>query len=72
MGRVSARLDRYRGRLAALFLWKNEVLMAACFYTEAIFLNLNNTLGEIAQLKTTLLDAHAKLESLVQRLQAES
>ena len=30
---------------------------------------INDTLGEIAQLKTTLLDAHAKLESLEQRLQ---
>lgn len=33
---------------------------------------INDTLGEIAQLKTTLLDAHAKLESLELRLQAES
>ena len=33
---------------------------------------INDTLGEIAQLKTTLLDAHAKLESLEQRLHAES
>ena len=32
---------------------------------------INDTLGEIAQLKSTLLDAHAKLESLEQRLQAE-
>jgi len=30
---------------------------------------INDTLGEITQLKTTLLDAHAKLESLEQRLQ---
>ncbi len=30
---------------------------------------INDTLGEIAQLKATLLDAHAKLESLEQRLQ---
>ncbi len=33
---------------------------------------INDTLGEIAQLKTTLLDAYDKLESLEQRLQAES
>jgi transcriptional regulator with XRE-family HTH domain len=32
---------------------------------------INDTLGEIAQLKATLLDAHAKLEGLEQRLQAE-
>ena len=30
---------------------------------------INDTLGEIAQLKATLLDAHDKLESLEQRLQ---
>jgi len=33
---------------------------------------INDTLGEIAQLKTTLLDAYDKLESLEQRLQAEN
>ncbi len=32
---------------------------------------INDTLGEIAQLKATLLDAYDKLESLEQRLQAE-
>jgi transcriptional regulator with XRE-family HTH domain len=32
---------------------------------------INDTLGEIAQLKATLLDAHAKLEGLELRLQAE-
>ncbi len=30
---------------------------------------INDTLGEIAQLKATLMDAHDKLESLEQRLQ---
>jgi transcriptional regulator with XRE-family HTH domain len=33
---------------------------------------INDTLGEITQLKATLLDAHAKLEGLEQRLRAES